>query len=633
MTKLSAMLALGVCVSVFPVCKYVSSVLRETDGFRAELGGARILQGLSVLSHAAFERGLSGSDSGEEQNFKSALSTARDSVFSGAAEIARTSLYMRQASSEKHANISAIYTAESLDAFPNSRSKASALIEMSDGALVAGGLYSDPATDRYLLMKICGSYFPKIYSGLFRLQAESGVDGDKSQLSAIHDELLDDIDDLSSALRTLSVNFEGGDMIKSSSEKISQGGKALADSIFSYGEFNPDEISKRMVSFETLCVQTWVYCSGLLADMLSAALSDARGELAYFCAEYAMFLLILSSAALAVAFGIRRSAERTASLALACLTAPAEETRVRYYSTASSFGREFCGIDALILEAAAARGRLLDLSKRLSVACISGRNEIEAASASNSKMLEFADSSLAELEKSLLDSELYGGALKAARRVSGAVSELAESLPKKDDIAGEFSRIVSEQSEAVRMSGDSMDAALESVGTIGRLAGEIASIADRANLLSLNVSIEVGKSGASGSGLSVLADQIKTLAKRTGVVVLDMEEVGANCAGSINAAKSKIAALAAPLSAVRRDADRVLESVCAMENSISSLSYAAERMEGLARSREGSGISSRISEAREAIAKAEKSLSELSKISRISEPALAELSREISSFK
>ena len=372
-------------------------------------------------------------------------------------------------------------------------------------------------------------------------------------------------------------------MIKSSSEKISQGGKALADSIFSYGEFNPDEISKRMVSFETLCVQTWVYCSGLLADMLSAALSDARGELAYFCAEYAMFLLILSSAALAVAFGIRRSAERTASLALACLTAPAEETRVRYYSTASSFGREFCGIDALILEAAAARGRLLDLSKRLSVACISGRNEIEAASASNSKMLEFADSSLAELEKSLLDSELYGGALKAARRVSGAVSELAESLPKKDDIAGEFSRIVSEQSEAVRMSGDSMAAALESVGTIGRLAGEIASIADRANLLSLNVSIEVGKSGASGSRLSELAAQIKTLAKRTGVVVLDMEEVGANCAGSINAAKSKIAALAAPLSAVRRDADRVLESVCAMENSISSLSYAAERMEGLAR--------------------------------------------------
>ena len=202
-----------------------------------------------------------------------------------------------------------------------------------------------------------------------------------------------------------------------------------------------------------------------------------------------------------------------------------------------------------------------------------------------------------------MDSELYGGALKAAGRISGAVSELAASLPKKDDIAGGFARIISEQSEAVRASGDSIDAALESVGTIGRLAGEIASIADRANLLSLNVSIEVGKSGSSGSGLSVLAEQIK------------------------------IAALAAPLSAGRRDADRVLESVSAMENSISSLSYAAERMEGLARSREGSGISARISEAREAIAKAEKSLFELSKISRISGPALEELSREISSLE
>ena len=280
----------------------------------------------------------------------------------------------------------------------------------------------------------------------------------------------------------------------------------------------------------------------------------------------------------------------------------------------------------MILEAAAARSRLLELSKKLSVACISGRNEIEAASASNSKMLDFADSSLAELEKSLSDSELYGGALKAAGRISGAVSELAASLPKKDDIAGGFARIISEQSDAVRVSGDSIDSALESVGSIGRLAGEIASIADRASLLSLNISIEVGKSGASGSGLSVLAEQIKTLAKRTGVVVLDMEDVGVNCAESLNAAKSKIAALAG-----RRDADRVIESVSAMENSISSLSYAAERMEGFAQSREGDGISARISEARRAIAKAEKSLMELSKISRVSEPALEELSREISS--
>ena len=118
MAKLAAILALGVCSSLFPAFKYVSSVLRETDRYRAELGGARILQGLSVLSHAAFERGLSGADSAADPNFKSALASARDSIFSGAAEIARTSSYMRQASSEKHANISAIYTAESLDAFP-----------------------------------------------------------------------------------------------------------------------------------------------------------------------------------------------------------------------------------------------------------------------------------------------------------------------------------------------------------------------------------------------------------------------------------------------------------------------------------------------------------------------------------
>lgn len=337
---------------------------------------------------------------------------------------------MRQASSEKHANISAIYTAESLDAFPDSRSKASTLLEMSDGALVAGGLYSDPATDRYLLMKICGSYFPKIYSGLFRLQAESGVDGDKSRLSAIHDELLDDIDDLSSALRALSVNFEIGDMIKSSSEKIFRSGKELADSMFSYDEFNPDEISKRMVSFETLCVQMWVYCSGLLADMLAGELAGARDSLVYFCAEYALFLIFFlprPSPSLSEFAGRRGARRRSRARAFPVL-------RKR---------RGFGTIRRCPFRAGVRRNRRIDTRSRgraeppartlqkLSVACISGRNEIEAASASNSKMLDFADSSLAELEKSLSDSELYGGALKAAGRISGAVSELAASLPKK----------------------------------------------------------------------------------------------------------------------------------------------------------------------------------------------------------
>ena len=61
LTKLVAILALGLCASALPAYKYVYSVLRESDRYGAELGGARILQGLAILSHFT----LSGSASGD----------------------------------------------------------------------------------------------------------------------------------------------------------------------------------------------------------------------------------------------------------------------------------------------------------------------------------------------------------------------------------------------------------------------------------------------------------------------------------------------------------------------------------------------------------------------------------------
>lgn len=342
LTKLVAILALGLCASALPAYKYVYSVLRESDRYGAELGGARILQGLAILSHFT----LSGSASGDVSaaSAKRAISDAKASISAGCSQILRTSSYLKQASPEKHSNISTIYTQESLDAFDSSRNKASILLDMSDGALVAGGLYSDPATDRYLLVKICGTYFPKIYSGLFRLQVETSIDGDKSQLSIIRDELLDDIENLSAALRTLSSNFESAKSIRASSEKILQTGTALTDSIFSE-EFNPDEIAKKMSVFETLCAQTWIYCSGVLVDSLSGALHNAHLQLAYFLAEYALFIIFLSSAAMIIALGVRKAAARTALLARSCISGSAEDAKVDYYASAALFGREFKTID------------------------------------------------------------------------------------------------------------------------------------------------------------------------------------------------------------------------------------------------------------------------------------------------
>lgn len=627
--KLMLILAFGISISIFPSYKYISSEIYEIDRYKAELAGATILSGLSSLIHTSFVA-ASDADIANSAYFKRNIDDAKKKIGNAAKSIQRSSIYLKQTSTNKF-NISSLYAPENIDAFPQSRTISSSLLEMSEGALISSGLYSDSATDRYLLMKICGTYFPKIYSGLFSLQKEIGIDGDKSQLVIIRDEIRDDIEDLVAALRTVAINFEGGNLIQTSSDKIFDMGTSMSESIFSYHEFNPAEIANNILSFETFSAQVWIYCTNILVELLNNVVDEKINELLFFCVEYALFAIFMSVLALVIAVGVKRNAQRTAMLAKYCLTDAVAEVKESYYTIAKR-GTEFSLIDEEILKGAQIRERILELSKKLSISCVSNKNEIESAISANSKLMEYAEEILSDLRKSTDDSELDGGVLKAAKRIAETVGKLSEALPAKEEISDGFNSIISTQAAVVESSNDLLLKASESICGLSRLSGEIASIADRANLLSLNISIEVGKSGASGSGLSVLSEQIKILAKRTGVVVLDLDEAAKVCAEAIAEIKSKVSALGTPLSAQRQEADKMLLSISNFENAVTSLSYAANRIEGVAEAREGVSFKDKLAEVQATLEKAEMGLKNFAKSSANMAPILAELRANISNF-
>ena len=91
-----------------------------------------------------------------------------------------------------------------------------------------------------------------------------------------------------------------------------------------------------------------------------------------------------------------------------------------------------------------------------------------------------------------------------------------------------------------------MAAIEESSAKVGRITTVIADIARQTNLLSLNAAIEAAKAGAQGKGFSVVAEEIRKLAERSGQAAKEINaliqestervQVGAASVGSVSRA-------------------------------------------------------------------------------------------------
>ncbi|MCL6416752.1 methyl-accepting chemotaxis protein [Aestuariirhabdus sp. Z084] len=224
---------------------------------------------------------------------------------------------------------------------------------------------------------------------------------------------------------------------------------------------------------------------------------------------------------------------------------------------------------------------LEDLRTQLSTIISTIVEESSSVSDSAQTMNKLANNSLATIEKERAEINLLAIALKQMESSSSEISHNAESTQDAGRKVIQFSQSsqadmnnavnsMEKLNQSLRQSAQRITTLEEQGNNIGTVLDVIKSIADQTNLLALNAAIEAARAGEQGRGFAVVADEVRTLAKRTQDSTSEIEEMigsfKSETNGAVNAMKESQEFAQTMMDAAQTSKNNLFEIGASMEN-------------------------------------------------------------------
>ena len=160
----------------------------------------------------------------------------------------------------------------------------------------------------------------------------------------------------------------------------------------------------------------------------------------------------------------------------------------------------------------AAATALQSAADNLTTSESSGREQTQqiaaAARTIHSQMSDVSESS-AQLESTI---DFVVSSIEA---MTGSVEEIATSAQSTSEVTQRATKMAAS-------SNDSMNALGEAAREIGKVVQSISEISEQTNLLALNATVEAARAGEAGDGFTVVAHEIKQLARQAGEATEDI---------------------------------------------------------------------------------------------------------------